>query len=197
MSRFSGLPEPENGSRIAPTRAATKAAGSECRRFDELLSKGRSTRSAAHQARSGSYVDDQGARQARTPASTTTIPAHRTTAQPAKNSDEIPIPADVSALGAEAVAAYKRGHARAEVRLAQLSKHPAAAGRSAEVLQLFKQGHSNADIIAHLTKDQRTAEIAVIWDRAIAAVHGGGEPQARSEPETVWDRAYASLSGEC
>src|SRR3546814_7989918 len=68
---------------------------------------------------------------------------------------ETAIPADVAALGSEAGGAYKRGPARAEARLAQLSTHPAVAGRSAEAIDLFKRGMSNADIIAQLTKEDR------------------------------------------
>lgn len=71
---------------------------------------------------------------------------------------EIAIPADVAALGPEAVAAYKRCHACAEARLAQLSAHPAVAGRFAEAIDLFKRGMSNSDIVAQLTKEERAKD---------------------------------------
>ena len=206
MSRFSGLPEPrqnsepENRTRIARIRAAT-AGGSHGRRFDELLSKGSSSRLAAHQQSKGTVVGSASARRlAADPpksmhAAKPVSAAPKATAASTKPKPEIIIPADVAALGSVAVAAYKVGYARTVARLAQLSKHPAVAGRSAEAISLVKQGMSNAEIIAHLTKDQRAQAADAVWTKAIAAVYGNKQSTSEATSETVWNRAIAKVHG--
>lgn len=117
------------------------------------------------------------------------------------------IPADVAAKGPEAVEAFKRGHARAEARLTALAKHPAAAGRSAEVLSMFRAGKTDTEIVAHLTKGQRAKAADAVWSRAIAKVHGPSRDAAADQPQQastsgndkaagVWDRAWAKVTGQ-
>lgn len=113
----------------------------------------------------------------------------------------IAIPADVAARGPKAVAAYEAGYARAMVRGAELSRHPAVAGRSAEAMQLFSQGKSNAEIVAHLTREQRASAADDMWARAYQAA--SGEQVAPKRPskakaaatDAMWDRARASIDG--
>jgi hypothetical protein len=117
------------------------------------------------------------------------------------------IPADVVAKGPEAVAAFKQGHARAEARLSALAKHPAAAGRSAEVLSMFRAGKTDTEIVAQLTKGQRAKAADAVWARAIAKVHGPTREAAADQPQQattsgnnkaagVWDRAWAKVTGQ-
>ena len=117
------------------------------------------------------------------------------------------IPADVAAKGPEAIAAFKQGHARAEARLSALAKHPAAVGRSAEVLSMFRAGKSDTEIVAHLTKGQRAKAADAVWSRAIAKVHGPTRDAAAEQPQQastsgndkaadIWDRARAKVTGQ-
>jgi hypothetical protein len=128
-------------------------------------------------------------------------PARRASTAPAK--PETVIPPDVAAMGPDAVAAYKRGYARTEGRLAELAKNPAVAGRSSEALAMLGAGKTNAQIIAELTRGSRAKAADAVWDRARAAIYGsstvtaGGHAPDRkaksSATDDVWAKARASL----
>jgi cobalamin biosynthesis protein CbiD len=115
------------------------------------------------------------------------------------------VPPDVAAMGKKAVSAYVRGYARTEARLAELAKHPAVVGRASEAITLLQQGHSNAEIVAHLTKDRRARVADDVWSRARAAIDRS-TPKSASEKapadraaaqskteraDAVWARAYS------
>lgn len=166
-----------------------------------------STRLAAHlAAKAGASASAGDKKVASAPGATSRVaPSTRANATPTKS--QIVIPPDVAAMGSEAVAAYKVGHARAEARLAELARNPAIAGRSGQALALFNAGRSNAEIVAELTKEARAKAADDVWARARASVDGsrtataGNEETARqTKPRTaddVWARARASLGLTC
>lgn len=217
MSRFSGLPEPRttsHGARFAdlPDQLASM---SRPERFDRIRAD--SIRESCIDA--ANHRDEMarlGAAKSTTAKPTAAAPkkvapAKAAPSKPAASAAPKPvpltIPADVAARGPEAVAAFKRGHARAEARLAALAKHPAAVGRSAEVLSMFRAGKSDTEIVDHLTKGERAAKSDALWARAIAKVHGRTRDVAADQPQQaskagndriadLWDRARAKVTGQ-
>lgn len=186
MSRFAGLPnrntEPSPGARFAslPDELASMRQPA---RIDHIRAVW--ANHCSESSIDAAYHRDDMARLGTTKATTANpTPAGpkktaSTVATPSKPAASAPpkplplaIPADVAATGPEAVAAFKQGHARAEARLSALAKHPAAAGRSAEVLSMFRAGKTDTEIVAHLTKGQRAKAADAVWARAIAKVHG-------------------------
>lgn len=217
MSRFSGLPDPRttsHGARFAdlPDQLASM---SRPERFDRIRADavGESCIDAAHHrdamARLGTTKATTAKPTAAAPkkvAPTATTPRKPAASAPSKPVP-LAIPADVTAKGPEAIAAFKQGHARAEARLTALAKHPAALGRSAEVLTMFRAGKSDTEIVAHLTKGQRAKAADAIWSRAIAKVHGPTRDAAPEQPQQastggnsqasdVWSRAWAKVTGQ-
>lgn len=225
MSRFSGLPEPS--SRISAIRDVTAAGNGAAgtRRFDDLLARGASlgssTRLAAHRAEKtgepviSRTISTQTQSPSVKPAAKAVVAAKSTPTVAAAPPKPVPpaIPADVRVQGPKAVAAYTSGYLRAKARGEELSKHPAVAGRSAEAMKMFREGKTNAEIIAALTADRRASASDEIWARARASIDGSGAapaaPTIAAEPATpdhkpsaaeakadaVWAKARASIDG--
>lgn len=213
MSRFSGLPD------LLAKGPATPGA-----RFANLpeqlasMSRPENVDRIRAAAKGEAFTGRLGTTKTQKPAAAAPKPSAPAATAPKKSPAQTPqppaiaIPADVAARGPEAVAAYEVGYARAMVRGAELSKHPAVAGRSAEAMQLFSQGKSNSEIISALTVDQRAKAADAVWAKARASIYGqrGSAASAQAEPtnqpasahkltveemkaDAVWDRARAAV----
>ena len=204
MTRFAGLPERQN---TAPKLGA---------RFSNLpeqlasMSRPENVDRIRAAAKGEAFTGRLGTTKTNKPAAATPQPSAPAATAPKKPPAQTPqppaiaIPADVAARGPKAVAAYEVGYARAMVRGAELAKHPAAVGRSAEVLSMVRAGKSDTEIVAHLTEGQRAKAADAVWDRARASINGSPaasvtaskpalEAKSRSADD-VWTRAYAAVA---
>ena len=209
MTRFAGLPErqntaPELGARFSnlPEQLASMSRPENVDRIRATAKGEAFTGRLATTKRTAAEPAKPAARSVTPPA-----PSRAVKASAPQKPLPLAIPADVAAKGPEAIAAFKQGHARAEARLTALAKHPAALGRSAEVLTMFRAGKTDTEIVAHLTKGQRAKAADAVWSRAIAKVHGPTRDAAADQPQQVstsgnnkaagvWDRAWAKVTGQ-
>lgn len=213
MTRFAGLPERQNtapklGARFSnlPEQLASMSRPENVDRIRAAAKGEAFTGRLATTKRTAAEPTKPVARPATPPA-----PARAVKASAPPKPLPLTIPADVAAQGPEAVAAYESGYLRAKARGEELSKHPAVAGRSAEAMKMFREGKTNAEIIAALTADRQASASDEIWARARASVDGSGAapaaPTIAAEPATpdhkpsaaeakadaVWAKARASI----
>lgn len=177
MSRFSGLPDPRDTTRIDAIRAVTVDSGVGARRFDELLSKGSSSRLAAHQQAKGSPI---GSASARHLAASSEKPARAAvaTVPPKAKAAEVPkpmppkVPAHIEAKGPIYANAYREGFSRLSSQVERLKGRPEAHGRIGSLMMLATEQISDGEIVAKLgtalTDRQRAAD--AVWDRAYAMI---------------------------
>lgn len=177
MSRFSGLPDPRDTTRIAAIRAVTVDSGVGARRFDELLSKGSSSRLAAHQQAKGAPI---GSASARRLAASPEKPAPVAVAavQPKAKAAEAPkpllprVPAHIEAKGPIYASAYREGFSRVGNQVERLKGRPEAQGRIGSLMMLATEDISDSEILSKLgtalTDRQRAAD--AVWDRAYARI---------------------------
>lgn len=177
MSRFSGLPDPRDTTRIAAIRAVTVDSGVGARRFDELLSKGSSSRLAAHQQAKGSPIGSASARRLagsseKPPAAAVTAPPPKAKVTEAPKPPPPKVPAHVEAKGPIYASAYREGFSRFGKQVERLKGRPEAQGRIGSLMMLATEDIADGEILSKLgtalTDQQRAAD--AVWDRAYAMI---------------------------